>query len=67
MAAFGHIRNLVSSPWDPAKERKCAGMPEWVYGVRLLGAKMEIPGLVPERRTAEFESSKLCAPPAGGV
>ena len=31
-------------PLDPAKEKKCAGIPRGVYGVRRLGAKTEIPG-----------------------
>ncbi len=44
------VRELVAlgqtgpcpEPLDPAKAKKCAGIPRGVYCVRLLGAKMEI-------------------------
>jgi hypothetical protein len=47
----------VSQAPGPAKKNLCAGIPRWVYGVRLLGAKMQIRvGTFPCRHSNDVRS-----------
>ncbi len=70
----GHGQQLWDSRWgrrdplDPAKEKECAGIPRWVYCVRLLGAKMEIREKTLRRLASALRFSRErggpCSPPA---